>query len=100
MRYYRTIVASAMALLLFTCTSCDIEELDADGDGLISKSECLSALFDAVCGDQGDTPTDEPPIDEPPTDEPPTDEPPTDETPGDGAGDDPTDGGLGAGSGF
>jgi hypothetical protein len=83
MRFHRIVRFSAIALLLLTCTSCSVEELDSDRDGFISKLEFLSAAFDAVCGDQDepDVPADEPPTDEPPLDEPPTDEPPVGETP-------------------
>ncbi len=75
MRYHRTVRASAITLLLLTCTSCRVEELDTDRDGLISKSEFLSAAFDAVCGNQSepDAPADEPLADEPLADEPPAD---------------------------
>jgi hypothetical protein len=88
MRYDRIFLASAAAVMLLTCTSCSVEELDADGDGWITKSELLSAAANAVCSDQGqpadEPPADEPPSDEPPLDEPPTNEPPVDETPGGG----------------
>jgi hypothetical protein len=74
----------AIALLLLVSTSCRVEQIDPDGDGIVSASEFFSAAFDFLCGDEGDDPADEePPADEPPTDEPPADEPPSDEPPGD-----------------
>jgi hypothetical protein len=78
----------AIALLLLTCTSCQVEALDADGDGFISKSELLTAAFDAVCGDQGgdetpdgESPDGETPDGQSPDGETPDGEAPTGETP-------------------
>jgi hypothetical protein len=57
MRYHRTVLASAIALLLLTCTSCSVDQLDTNGDGVISKSEFWSAVVDAFCGNQNDSGT-------------------------------------------
>jgi EF hand len=57
MRYHRTVLASATALLLLTCTSCSVDQLDTNGDGVISKSEFWSAVVDAFCGNQNDSGT-------------------------------------------
>lgn len=82
MCFSRTSIACATLLLLTTCASCRVEDLDPNGDGIIDKSEFLSAAFDAICGDAGsDLPNDEAPDDEAPTDETPTDEVPVEETP-------------------
>lgn len=52
----------AITLLLITCTSCQTENLDLNGDGEVTRSEFLSAVFDALCGDStnGDGSADEP----------------------------------------
>ena len=81
MRCRRTVLAGGITLLLLTCTSCSVEELDTDGDGLISKSEFLSAAFDALCGNQSEP---DARADELPADELPGDELPGDETPAEG----------------
>jgi len=88
MYFRRTSIACAIALLLTTCTSCQLEALDPDGDGTISVSEFLSAAFDFVCGGQDEQ--DEPvaPDDETPDDENQDDETPVDETPDAGIGSD------------
>ena len=54
MRFHRTALASATTLVLMTCTSCQTDSLDRDGDGQITQLELLSAVFDFVCGDQTD----------------------------------------------
>jgi hypothetical protein len=85
MYFRRVSLACAIALLLFPCTSCSVEQLDANGDGFVTKGELLSAAIDAMCDDQGnvDSPDDEPPVDETPDDETPDDETPADEVPAD-----------------
>jgi hypothetical protein len=75
----------ATVLLLITCASCRTEDLDSNGDGVITKSEILSAAFNLVCGDQAEPEapaegaTDDEtaavgPIDETPADEEATDQ--------------------------
>jgi hypothetical protein len=85
MSFRLTKFACAIALLLVTCTSCSVEDLDLNGDGFVSKGELLAAAFDAVCGDDQsddlDSPDDEPSNGETPDGETPDDEAPIDEVP-------------------
>jgi hypothetical protein len=57
MKRYRTILIGAAACLLLTCTSCQLPNLDANGDGTVTGEEIVSAIVDAVCGDSSDTTT-------------------------------------------
>jgi hypothetical protein len=79
MTFRQTAFVSAAALLVATCTSCRVEDLDLNGDGVITKTEILTAAFDTVCGDSTGT-------DDGTTDDGTTD----DGTTGDGTTDDGT----------
>jgi hypothetical protein len=57
MNRYRTILLSVAACLLLTCTSCQLSDLDANGDGTVTGKEILTAIVDTFCGDSTDTST-------------------------------------------
>jgi hypothetical protein len=55
MIFRRMAFASAITLLLVTCTSCQTEELDLDGDGQLTRAELLTATLNYLCGEQTDS---------------------------------------------
>lgn len=55
MTFRQSAFAGTAALLVATCTSCRIQDLDLNGDGTITKTEILTAAFDTVCGDSTTT---------------------------------------------
>jgi hypothetical protein len=67
MRRLKLTVFGALALLVCTSTGCRLASLDLDGDGVVTRSEVITAIVDAVCGDE--TTTDDGTTDEGTTDD-------------------------------
>lgn len=54
MAFRRTAFVGVAGLLLATCASCRVADFDLNGDGTVTKTEILTAVFDTVCGDSTD----------------------------------------------